>query len=65
MATTEFSNESERKTININEIPSGWEGLDAGPMALETLKKLCFKPRQFYGMDRWESLNFQTLPTEP
>ena len=52
VATTEFSNESERKTININEIPSGWEGLDAGPMALENFKKLCFKPRQFYGMDR-------------
>lgn len=40
VATTEFSNESERKTININEIPSGWEGLDAGPTSLENFKKV-------------------------
>lgn len=40
VATTEFSNDSERKTININEIPSGWEGLDAGPTSLENFKKV-------------------------
>ena len=40
VATTEFSNESERKTININEIPSGWEGLDAGPTSLENFKRV-------------------------
>lgn len=45
VATTEFSNESERKTININEIPSGWEGLDAGPMALENFKKVVLQAK--------------------
>ena len=29
IATTEFSNDNERKTMKINEIPTGWEGLDA------------------------------------
>lgn len=38
IATTEFSNESERKTMKINEIEDGWEGLDAGPKSLENFK---------------------------
>ena len=45
VATTEFSNESERKTININEIPSGWEGLDAGPTSLENFKKVVLQAK--------------------
>ena len=40
LATTDFSNDTERKVININEIPSGWEGLDAGPKSLENFKKV-------------------------
>lgn len=45
VATTEFSNESARKTININEIPSGWEGLDAGPTSLENFKKVVLQAK--------------------
>ena len=45
VATTEFSNESERKIININEIPSGWEGLDAGPTSLENFKKVVLQAK--------------------
>ena len=45
VATTEFSNESERKTININDIPSGWEGLDAGPTSLENFKKVVLQAK--------------------
>lgn len=45
VATTEFSNESERKQININEIPSGWEGLDAGPTSLENFKKVVLQAK--------------------
>lgn len=45
VATTEFSNESERKTMNINEIPSGWEGLDAGPTSLENFKKVVLQAK--------------------
>ena len=40
IATTEFSNNNERKTMKANDIPSGWEGLDAGPEALESFKKV-------------------------
>ena len=45
VATTEFSNESKRKTIKINEIPSGWEGLDAGPTSLENFKKVVLQAK--------------------
>lgn len=45
VATTEFSNKSARKTININEIPSGWEGLDAGPTSLENFKKVVLQAK--------------------
>ena len=45
LATTEFSNDTERKVININEIPSGWEGLDAGPKSLENFKKVVLEAK--------------------
>jgi len=40
VATTGFSNETERKTMKINNITSGWEGLDAGPESIERFKKV-------------------------
>ncbi len=40
IATTGFSNENERKTMDINNIDDGWEGLDAGPKSLENFKKI-------------------------
>lgn len=40
VATTAFSNDSERKVFNVNEIPDGWEGLDAGPASREKFDKV-------------------------
>jgi len=31
IAADDFSNDANRKDVNINEIPDGWQGLDAGP----------------------------------
>ena len=45
LATTDFSNDTERKVININEIHSGWEGLDAGPKSLENFKKVVLEAK--------------------
>ena len=45
LATTDFSNDTERKVIKINEIPSGWEGLDAGPKSLENFKKVVLEAK--------------------
>lgn len=38
IATTDFSNETERKTMKVNAITDKWEGLDAGPESLEKFK---------------------------
>ena len=40
VATTAFSNDSERKVFNVNEISDGWEGLDAGPASREKFDKV-------------------------
>ncbi len=45
IATTDFSNDTERKTMNINEITDGWEGLDAGPKSLANFKEVVLKAR--------------------
>ncbi|MGB1449238.1 MAG: phosphoglycerate kinase [Flavobacteriaceae bacterium] len=45
IATTAFSNESERKTLNINNIEDGWEGLDAGPQSLANFKEIVLKSK--------------------
>jgi len=45
IATIGFSNDTERKTLDINEIPNGWEGLDAGPKSLENFKKVVLEAK--------------------
>ena len=45
IATTDFSNDLERKTMDINEIPNGWEGLDAGPKSLEKFKQVVLEAK--------------------
>ena len=45
IATIGFSNDTERKTMDINEIPNGWEGLDAGPKSLENFKKVVLEAK--------------------
>ena len=45
IATTDFSNDTERKTLNINEIEDGWEGLDAGPTSLQNFKKVVLESK--------------------
>ena len=45
IATTDFSNETERKTLNIKEIEDGWEGLDAGPQSLALFKEVVLKAK--------------------
>lgn len=45
IATTDFSNETERKTMNINNIEDGWEGLDAGSTSLQNFKKVVLESK--------------------
>lgn len=45
IGTTDFSNDTERKTFKINEIPNGWEGLDAGPESLVYFEKVVLESK--------------------
>ena len=45
IATTDFSNDTERKIMNINEIEDGWEGLDAGPTSLQNFEKVVLESK--------------------
>ena len=45
IATTDFSNDTERKTLRSNEIEDGWEGLDAGPQSLALFKEVVLKSK--------------------
>lgn len=35
-----FSNDAETKVVSVNEIPDGWQGLDAGPESLKAIKEV-------------------------
>lgn len=45
IGTTDFSNDTDRKTFKINEIPNGWEGLDAGPESLAYFEKVVLESK--------------------
>ncbi|ENA1797529.1 phosphoglycerate kinase [Flavobacterium psychrophilum] len=45
VAANSFSNEAETQIIDINNIPDGWEGLDAGPKSLESIKKVILESK--------------------
>ena len=45
IATTDFSNDKERKTMNINEIEDGWEGLAAGPISLQNFENVVLESK--------------------
>jgi len=40
VAANAFSNDAETQIVDVDKIPDGWQGLDAGPKSLENLKKV-------------------------
>lgn len=40
VAADDFSNEAKTQVVAVNNIPDGWQGLDAGPKTLENVKKV-------------------------
>ena len=40
VVTTEFSNDTERKTVKSNEIPAGWMGLDIGEKSIQKFNEV-------------------------
>lgn len=45
IAANAFSNDAETQVVNVNEIPDGWQGLDAGPGSLERFKKVILESK--------------------
>ena len=45
IAANAFSNDAETQIVNVNEIPDGWQGLDAGPESLERFKKVILESK--------------------
>ena len=45
IAADDFSNEANRKELNINEIPDGWQGLDAGPKSRQIFNDVILNSR--------------------
>lgn len=40
IAADAFSNDAQTQTVDVDQIPDGWQGLDAGPKSLEQFKKV-------------------------
>ncbi len=45
IAANDFSNDAETQIIDVEKIPSGWQGLDAGPKTLENFKKVILESK--------------------
>lgn len=43
IAANDFANEAETQVINVENIPDGWQGLDAGPKTLEIFREVILK----------------------
>lgn len=45
VAANAFSNDAETQIVDVNKIPDGWQGLDAGPKSLEKFKKVILESK--------------------
>ncbi len=45
IAANDFSNDAETQIIDVDKIPSGWQGLDAGPKTLENFKEVILESK--------------------
>jgi phosphoglycerate kinase len=45
VAANAFSNDAETQIVDVDKIPDGWQGLDAGPKSLENLKKVILESK--------------------
>jgi phosphoglycerate kinase len=45
IAADDFSNTANTQVVDVNSIPDGWQGLDAGPKSLENFKKVILESK--------------------
>lgn len=45
VAASDFSNDAQTQVVDVDKIPNGWQGLDAGPKTLEIFKNVILKSK--------------------
>lgn len=45
IAADDFNNDANTQTVDVDKIPDGWQGLDAGPRTLENFREVILKSR--------------------
>ncbi|NNK17892.1 MAG: phosphoglycerate kinase [Maribacter sp.] len=45
LAANDFSNDAQTQIVDVDKIPSGWQGLDAGPKTLEIFKEVILESK--------------------
>lgn len=45
LAADDFANDANTKVVDVDKIPDGWQGLDAGPKTLENFKQVILKAK--------------------
>ena len=45
LAANDFANDADTKVVDVDKIPEGWQGLDAGPKTLENFKEVILKAK--------------------
>jgi len=45
LAANDFDNNAQTKVVDVDKIPDGWQGLDAGPRTLENFKEVILKSK--------------------
>jgi phosphoglycerate kinase len=45
VAADDFSNDAQTQVVDVDKIPEGWQGLDAGPRTLENFKEIILKSK--------------------
>lgn len=45
IAADDFSNTANTQVVDVDKIPDGWQGLDAGPITLENFKKVIYQSK--------------------
>jgi phosphoglycerate kinase len=45
LAAADFANDADTKVVDVDSIPDGWQGLDAGPKTLENFKEVILKAK--------------------
>ncbi|WP_422082746.1 phosphoglycerate kinase [Ulvibacterium sp.] len=45
LAANDFANEADTQVVEVDKIPDGWQGLDAGPKTLESFREVILKCR--------------------